>query len=274
MKIIDCFPFFDEFLILDIRFKELYDIVDKFYIVESKETFSGKPKELLLSNCLQERYPQYADKIEIVVPEIYNDNIQNSNYQHYPMSAGIEWRREYFQKNHISHERLKHLNLADDDIILFSDADEIPKKWAIEKIKNGWLDELNLDFGGFGGNTYYYKFNMLTTEWSYRPSFSKYKNFKNHSDDRYLLDKKVISDSGWHFSYIKTPAKIKEKIEAFSHQEFNNTVINTIDNIEQSVRESKDLFHRSNISIQIVEIDNSFPEYIKENKNQLLDWIA
>ena len=84
MKVIDCFPFFDEFLILDIRFRELYDVVDKFVIVESRETFTGKEKPLYLSECYKEKYPQYADKIEIIIADKFE--------------APDVWTREFFQK--------------------------------------------------------------------------------------------------------------------------------------------------------------------------------
>ena len=50
-KVYDCFMFFNEYEVLDLRFHELYDHVDHFVIVESCEGFTGKskeyPKELL-----------------------------------------------------------------------------------------------------------------------------------------------------------------------------------------------------------------------------------
>ncbi|MFM7795431.1 MAG: N-acetylglucosaminyltransferase, partial [Candidatus Nitrosotenuis sp.] len=107
-KVIDCFPFFDEFMILDIRFRELYDVVDKFVIVEADETFTGIPKPLYLAECLKERYPQYLDKIEIIIaPAKHFDNA---------------WHREFFQKNYLCKENLRHLKLKNNDLILLSDA--------------------------------------------------------------------------------------------------------------------------------------------------------
>jgi beta-1,4-mannosyl-glycoprotein beta-1,4-N-acetylglucosaminyltransferase len=257
MKVIDCFPFFDEFLMLDVRFKELYDLVDKFVIVESKETFSGIEKPLYLSDCLWEKYPQYADKVEIIVPE--------------RKSFSNAWDREHYQKNHISKEKLSYLNLNDEDLILFADADEIPKRWVIDSmIKNGF----NHKGGGFGGNCYYYKFNILTTEWSYRPKWISYGNLTNFTEQRYDETFLMIPDSGWHFSFIKSPEQIKTKIQAFSHQEFNNESINNISNIKSSIDEVKDLFGRSNVHLKVVPLDDSFPVYIKENLDSLKEWIA
>lgn len=257
MKVIDCFPFFDEFLILDVRFKELYDVVDKFIVVESAETFTGIPKPFLLSECLHERYPQYADKVEIiqVSEKFYED----------------QWDREFYQKNHICKENISHLNLDDNDIVLFSDADEIPKRSFILSLIENNVFELR---AGIGGKTYYYKFNAVTTEVSHRPRFSSYKHFTNFFDGRLDESVYVYPDSGWHFSFIKKPEDIRKKIEAFSHQEFNQEHITDVSNIKQKINNLSDLFSRPSFHISTEQIDDSFPEYIKENLEQLKEWIA
>lgn len=257
MKVIDCFPFFDEFLILDIRFRELYDVVDKFFIVESRETFTGKEKPLYLSECYKERYPQYADKIEIIVPEKFE--------------TADTWAREFFQKNHICKENLKYLNLDDQDLILFADADEIPKRAIIENMRKYGFD---MSGGGFGGKCFYYKLNILTTEWSHRPRWISYQHFDKFMTQRLDDSFNIITGSGWHFTYLKTVDKIKEKIEAFSHQEFNTNSLNTLENIEYSVNNIKDIFHREGIILSVVDVDDSYPEYVKENKDKLKGWIA
>jgi beta-1,4-mannosyl-glycoprotein beta-1,4-N-acetylglucosaminyltransferase len=256
MKVVDCFPFFDEFLILDIRLNELYDVVDKFVIVEAEETFSGIEKPLYLTEVLNKRYSQYADKIEIIrVPK---------------KEFGGAWDREYFQKNHISKQGLSFLNLSDDDLILFADADEIPRASAITDMVNNGYDH---NGEGLGGPCFYYKLNVLTSEYSYRPKAMSYKNFTNHTEQRYATHP-IRPDAGWHFSYLKTPENIKKKIEAFSHQEFNNDSINNIDNISSSIENVRDLFGRKEVTLSVVDIDDSFPRYIRENKDTLSEWIA
>ena len=255
MKVIDCFPFFDEFLILDVRFRELYDLVDKFVIVECEETFTGIPKPLHLSEHLHQRYPQYADKVEIItVPQAEFAN---------------QWDREYFQKNHICKDNIKHLGLDDGDLILLSDADEIPRRSVVESLKNGFNE-----FGGaFHYKTYYYKFNILTTEMCWRSKYISYKHFTNHTEVRFI-DHELIPDAGWHFSYIKTPENIKKKIEAFSHQEFNFDSITNLDNIASSIEARTDLFRRQGMDLVVVPVDDTYPEYIKENLDKLTEWIA
>lgn len=257
MKVIDCFPFFDEFLMLDIRFRELYDLVDKFVIVESADTFTGIPKPFYLSECLEERYPQYADKVVII-------KVPASNWD-------FQWDREGHQKNHISRKNLSTLNLEDNDIILFSDVDEIPKRNFIIKImENGFIET----GAGLGGKTYYYKFNALTNEWSHRPRVISYKYFTDFFICRHDESLPVYREAGWHFSYIKSPEDIRKKIQAFSHQEFNHEHIINVDSIKTKVENLDDVFSRPGITLTKVEITDDFPEYIKENLDKLEEWIA
>jgi beta-1,4-mannosyl-glycoprotein beta-1,4-N-acetylglucosaminyltransferase len=257
VKVIDCFPFFDEFLILDIRFRELYDVVDKFVIMEAKETFSGKEKPLYLSECYKERYAQYADKIEIIV-------VERSEHKDV-------WQREYFQKDHLSKEGLRFLNLDDGDLILFADADEIPRRSVVESLKNNGFNE---NGGAFVGPCYYYKFNVKTSEISWRPkyiSYGKFINFDAHRQDESFPQ---IQNGGWHFSYIKTVDKIKEKIESFSHQEYNNNDYNTLEMLQNRINNVEDILQRDWNRLSIVPMDDSYPEYIKENIDNLRMWIA
>lgn len=76
MKIIDCFPFFNEFELLEIRLKELWDTVDYFVIAEANITQSGIPKPYyLLDNW--ERFRPYAEKI---IHVMVDDMPNNGNY--------------------------------------------------------------------------------------------------------------------------------------------------------------------------------------------------
>ena len=50
MKIIDCFIFYNELDMLELRLNELYDVVDHFVLVESTKTFVRNDKELYFEN--------------------------------------------------------------------------------------------------------------------------------------------------------------------------------------------------------------------------------
>ena len=61
MKLFDCFMYFDEELVLDLRFNVLNDFVDKFVIAEATKDHSGKDKKL---NFNIDNFPKFKDKIK------------------------------------------------------------------------------------------------------------------------------------------------------------------------------------------------------------------
>ena len=62
MKVYDCFPFFNELDILEVRLQELWDTVDNFIILEASTTYVGNPKSYLFDEN-KDRYAKYMDKI-------------------------------------------------------------------------------------------------------------------------------------------------------------------------------------------------------------------
>ena len=64
MKLIDCFMYFDEDLVLDIRLNTLNEKVDKFIIAEATKNHAGEPKKL---NCNKNKFPKFKDKINYLI---------------------------------------------------------------------------------------------------------------------------------------------------------------------------------------------------------------
>jgi len=77
----------------------------------------------------------------------------------------------------------------------------------------------------------------------------------------------IIKNGGWHFSFLGGTSFIKQKIMAYSHTEYNSETI--LNNIENCLEENIDIFNRSDMIFQKIDIDDSFPKYIKENKEEL-----
>src|SRR4051812_40271897 len=118
MTLCDCFTFYNELDILEIRLRELYDVVDRFVLVEATHTHKGDPKPLHYATN-RARFASWNDKIRhIVIGDLpVGDNL-----------AAIR-RREMGQRNAIL---LGLMDAQDDDIVLISDVDEIPRKSAVE----------------------------------------------------------------------------------------------------------------------------------------------
>jgi len=71
---------------------------------------------------------------------------------------------------------------------------------------------------------------------------------------------------------LQSPQSISKKIKSFSHGEFNKKNFTDYKIIEEKINMGKDIFDRK-ISYKKVNIDNSFPKYITDNKEKLKDWI-
>ena len=125
MKIYDCFMYFDEDMLLDIRLNILNKYVDKFVIIESKFLHSGREKKL---NFNINNFSNFKNKIVYLVMdqppkgiEIIksDDTVEVSNKKILDNSL----KRENTQRNRLL-EGVEEAN--DEDLIISSDLDEIP----------------------------------------------------------------------------------------------------------------------------------------------------
>lgn len=122
--IFDCFTFFNELDILEVRLNELYNVIDRFVLVEATETFQGNPKPLyFLEN--RDRFKEFADKIIHIVVEFPARDLRGYVSTR---PADLNWAREHYQRDQIAR------GLTDakpDDLIIVSDVDEIIKAEAL-----------------------------------------------------------------------------------------------------------------------------------------------
>jgi beta-1,4-mannosyl-glycoprotein beta-1,4-N-acetylglucosaminyltransferase len=262
MKIYDCFQFFNEIDLLEIRLELLYNHVDYFVISETNKTHSNKDKELFFENN-KKIFSKYFDKIIHIKEEMPSDilnpikkqssnkydieynkiidifNIENENgLKEFPTFA-----RDYMQREFI---KLGLINCEDDDIIMVSDLDEIPNPNIIGQVKEKCLVDhcIMMDCHN------YYINNIAHTNW-YGNYIVYYEKTKFNSltylrNDRVNISK--IFDGGWHLSFVGGPERIKTKIQSYSHQEFNNSYY--LDNINNKINLNSDLFNRTNHTYQ------------------------
>jgi beta-1,4-mannosyl-glycoprotein beta-1,4-N-acetylglucosaminyltransferase len=280
-KVYDCFLFFNELELLKLRMEILKDVVDYFVIVESTVTFTSKPKELIFDknkelfnnfkdkiiHVIIDESPKSFNKIEYFINPINNiDVLKNKVLKFVEESTGwnhndpnhIQWGVETFQRESII---LGLDNAKSDDIIIISDVDEIPNPLEIIKIHN---EILPTDIIEFKQDVYYYYLNMLKERnWS-GPKICNFSFLENVSLNHLRQNKftnKEVKNGGWHFSFMGGSNKVKEKIEAYSHQEYNNQYI--INNISNNINNDTDPFFRS--QLVKVEIDESYPKYLLDN---------
>ena len=269
MKIYDCFLYFDEDLLLDLRLNTLNNYVDQFIILEAKEDHIGNKRELKFDI---KKFKKFEHKIHYIGIEKINldKNIKiPKNWNQYHL-------REQSFRNSIA-TYIKHTN--DDDWIIISDLDEIPNPQSIKKFNS------KLKFAVFEQKLFYYKFNLVSPNYNWygsRICIKKYLKspqwLRNHKVKKKFLGIfnrgiNVIKNGGWHFCNLKSPLEIKKKIESFAHSELNKEEYKNLEHIEDCIEKGIDLFNR-NLQFEKILITSDFPSYLYENKDKYDSWIA
>jgi beta-1,4-mannosyl-glycoprotein beta-1,4-N-acetylglucosaminyltransferase len=236
---------------LNYRLNLLYDYVDYFVLVEATHTHAGKEKELIFEKN-KNRFENFLDKIIHIVVDDFPCKWPNINYDN-----GEQWKNEKYQRNCIS-RGFSQLDLVDDDIIIIADVDEIPDPEILMKVKSGKCEIdvriLEMDF-------YYYNLNSkLQRTWPLAKiiSYQKFKELGKTCDDLRFHDCDPIQRAGWHLSYFGDGQFIKNKIEQFAHQEYNNPHFTTIQNIENRIKNNSDVYDRHDNPIKMVSIKDNF----------------
>lgn len=255
-QIIDCFIFYNELDMLTYRLNLLDNLVDFFVLVESTHTFVGKEKPLFYAES-----KHLFDKFNHKIIHIIVDDFPYK-YPNICIEKSEQWINEKFQRNCIS-RGIDKLNLNNQDIITIGDLDEILNPNVLEQIKNNNIiidvNKLEMDF-------YYYNLHSKMDHKWYNSkiiSFKKYKELNILCDQLRFYKCPVIKNGGWHLSYFGNEQFIKNKLENFSHQEFNKLEFTDEKQIEQRIKNRKDLFDRSHkiIHVEIEDNDNLPPQY-------------
>ena len=268
MAIFDCFQYFNEEHIAEIRFNVLNEFVDYFVIVESTVNHQGKPKKL---NFDINKYKKFKNKISYIIVDDTPDEIKKPH-------VGGESLVEQHQRNSI----MKGLrNAADDDLIILSDVDEIPNLNKLNKFdRNKYgvfsqkmfmykLNLLNIKENNWHGSKICLKKNFKSPQWLRDLKFKKYPFWRFDK----IKNLQIIQEGGWHFAYLQTPENISTKIKSFAHGEFNQKDIVNEEGIRIKIEKGKDIFNRG-YGLKKVEVDSNFPKYILENKDKLKKWIV
>ena len=262
MKLIDCFMYFDEDMLLEIRLNTLSNYVDKFVIVEANIDHAGNKR---VPKFDIKKFKKFENKIRYF---LIKDLPTHNNY--YKKHWGPSWRRENLQRNAL---KLGYEDCAPNDLIMISDLDEIPDPKAIsqftDKYKLGCFVQKNLCM----------KFNLLNItqpNW-YGTRICKKKYLKSPQWLREIKIKKrpffkfykprfdkLILNGGWHFSYIKRADEIRQKLISFAEQQLNIDKFNNVETIEKKIKNQSDLFDR-NYEYKKIELDSSFPRYLTDN---------
>ena len=295
MKIFDCTTFYDENFILDLRFNILDKFVDRFVITESAYSHSGIKKKFNFDFSKFEKFKEKIIyiKIEEEPTDLIYKIVDGKKIEEEKDARSNSIKRIKYQRNKI----IDGLNEADDDdLIFYSDNDEIPNLDNFDKSK------VNNEIIIFKQKLFYYKFNLFCDryEWFGTKGCKKKKfidfhwlrNIKNKSYPFYRLDTffsdtkynniKIINDGGWHFTQIKKAAQIFEKFNNDEEHHQNKVAGIKLNDIEDYVKRKVIIYdHKAKSSafkfkneIKLITLDIKFmPEYIQKNILKYKDWL-
>ena len=292
MKIFDCTTYFDEPLIMDVRFNILNEYVYKFIIVESTYSHRGIKKKINFDKNL---YPKFRDKIEHVIVDeepldLFEIDLENKEMTERSNSV-----------KRIEHQRNKALNgckeALENDYIFYSDNDEIPN---FEKIN---FNEIKSKILVFEQKLFHYKFNLLNdrifwygTKGIKKKDISTISNLRNIKSRKYhfyrfdtffsklkFINIQVIKNGGWHFTQLKSPKDLYLKFKNDENFiEFDSLNINVeklkymIDNkfIEYNhlADTNSKTKHGNRFNLKTVDIKTYMPKYLIENLSNYKEW--
>ena len=292
MKIYDCTTFYSEHMMLDVRFHVLNDYVEKFIVTESLYSHSGQPKKL---NFDINNYPKFKDKIiYFVIDQEPNDLIKIENTKEH---QGLK-RINSLKRIELSYNYMMKAteNLANDDLIILSDNDEIPN------LNSKQFKQSNKNVFIFKQLFFYYKFNLLydLMPWfgskackkKSLKSFSWLRNLKSkkysfwrldtYFNENKLINLEIIKDGGWHFTNIKTPEELYIKMTNFGHHnEFELSGL-TVEDLRKKIDEGVVFYNhfldqtdqnKWNYDYKLKKINiDLLPKYLQDNSEKFKEW--
>ena len=295
MNIYDCFMYYDEDLLLDIRLNSLEKFVKKFVITEATYAHNGESKKL---NFDINKFKRFKDKIIYIVVDKQPKNILELKKDDTREKTGEKlilngMARDYFQRENLAKGLV---DAKDEDLILISDLDEIPNLESLnfKNIKNNIII--------FEQKIFYYKLNLLYDNFLWQGTRAiKNKNFlspqwlRNIKSKKYprwridtIFSKKKYSDlmfvknGGWHFTCLKTPDQLEKKLLNYAHHyEFQESGLKIAD-IKKFITEKR-VIYDYNVDQKefkwsgrstLKKLETKFlPSYVSKNLHKYSDWL-
>ncbi|XP_035706569.1 uncharacterized protein LOC110848618 isoform X1 [Folsomia candida] len=229
ITVIDAVIFSIELDILEIRIRELWDVVDIFLVMEADRTFVGRPKQLYLTENLYRfswasmklRHVPLLDTLKAHPAKEFDNEMQ----MRISMSKAVE-----------------ALAPKDGSLIIVSDVDEVPFKNTIKLLKSctGYpTNELHLQMKNY---LYSFEFRPATTNWKPHVTLFKHKNFNYHHGKR--KSNHTLANAGWHCSFcFRYLSDFLFKMTSYSHHSrVTGEHLLRRENIQKKICEGADLF--------------------------------
>jgi beta-1,4-mannosyl-glycoprotein beta-1,4-N-acetylglucosaminyltransferase len=249
--IFDCFTFFDEVDIAEIRIRELASVPDLVHVVVHADVnFRGIPHEAPIDELEMGVAPFLAGTGRLRVQKIR------------PFCDGFYPREiESAQRNAILHLLAHHAK--PDDVVIISDVDEIPKASAVAEYA---ASKTGLHSLGMRQHCYYLDGVVRNTRWPHARIMRRKDMEWFGSPDHIRLCERIlpqIKDAGWHFSWCGGVEAVQKKLRSFSHHEVDTPEMNDPDRIRRAMDGDRQFWN--DVELTFIPIDESFPACVREN---------
>ena len=261
-KVYDCFPFFNELDLLELRLEEGYDHVDYFVITEANKSFQNRDKPFNLE-ANWDRYAKYHDKIIYVKIEDMPDGDGNTNH----------WRRENFQREVI----MRGLTNANpDDVICISDCDEMIRPEVFDFFRNDtqhqmwicrqpifWvkLNYWQAEPRGYNISSMAITMRKLRSPQEIRNQLHPSYSLPEHFDDGQRM---IVHHAGWNFTYLGDDNHAKVKLVNFAHDE-GSYLAATVDTEAAILKNVNPIAPNDPGRYESIVVDDYFPKTIRNN---------
>jgi len=294
MKLYDCFQFFDEEMLLNLRLNILNKYVHKFIISEATYLHNGEPKKLLFDI---NKYQRFKNKIEYIIVDKPPPDLETINQNDSEEIKNAKIQSNAYKRHIYQLEETKSgiSDANENDIIIVGDLDEIPNLEGIEfeKIKE------KLIF--FIQKMFYYKLNLYYKMPWYGTKACKKKHLKSAKWLQWTKNKKyplwrldilfsqkkyndinIISDGGWHFTNIKSPEEIQKKLKSFvHHKDFESSGLN-VEDLRKLIKDKRVMYNHTidkkkdkwtaGEKLQVLKLED-LPKHIIDNYETYKPWL-
>ena len=294
MKIFDCTTFFNENLMLEVRFNILNKHVHRFVVAEAKYSHSGEKKKL---NFDIRKFQEFKKKIIYLTIDNEPADVIYERKNGILHEEGVNMRTNSIKR--IAHQRNKLLDglseAKNHDYIFYSDNDEIPNFNNINFEKN--KSKIII----FKQKLFYYKFNLfcdrvdwygtkgcqkkdlLSFSWLREIKTKKYPFFRFDtllSKTKYT-DVKIVQNGGWHFSQLKNPKDLEAKLLNQEHHDEYKLAKKNLPSVEDLIKrktivydhlaKSTDYKFSKEFKLKTIPIDH-MPLFLKTNVDKYSEW--
>jgi len=265
MKIFDCFTFYNEYDLLELRLKEHWDHVDHFVIAEANKTHQGYDKPFFL----EENWDRYKDFHEKIIHIKVDDMPTHEN----------AWVLENFQRNALARGLV---NAAPEDIMVVSDCDELTRGEAFDFMREDdheiWTTRCpmfyyKLNYMMIAPQNYYINTVAARVGAGYTPQDMRNMTMQFSRLPIDYVDDKLITlgHGGWHFTYFGNTEHAANKLRNFAHRESNHWADKI--NVDEIIARKGGIDPNSQERFEYVAIDDYFPKTVTSDPERWKDYI-